>query len=236
MTNDFFPASVDPSSGLGELRCSKWLRHAVLLEREEMKEFLRFLEPCLFISPVKIVHKENWQIREEDILASYEQYLRWIRSNPEIPPAELRKEFTLMLSPAVDSFYSLPVGADRFLIKARIPPVQIRMYHCFISSVDGKILPMAMNVDSFTFGLEISYPQIYEDRKTGEFKKVLLDKGFSATPLYKKISGWLRKHTKPAPIEIRGKKVMAPFRMGKETSDPKSFYIRFANALEKVNT
>lgn len=214
-----FPLDISTVEKEGELHCSKWLKHAVLLTMEEMKLLWGVLDPYFLLSPVQIVPKENWRVLKERFLSQYAQYLVWLQEEKEFPPSSLRKEFTLLLTDSLNAVYAVPLPQDRILVKARAPVIQIQIYHCFISAFDQKIYPMAMNADSFTWGLQFSYPQIYEDPKNGIFKKVLLDGGFGNTVVYKQIVSWLRKHTKPAAFSIGGNSVVAPFRIGKENKD-----------------
>lgn len=226
-----FPLDVSTIEKEGDLHCSKWVKHAILLDKEEMESFWKVLDSSIMISPVQKVSKEKWQVSKEHFFAQYEKYLSWLRLEEEFPPPALRKEFTLMASSFVEAFYAVSVALDQFIIKARCPVIQIQTYHCFISKFDRKIYPMAMNADSFTYGLQISYPQIYEEPHTGKFKKMLLEKDFPNTILYKQIVQWLRNHTKPAIFFIGDKEEVAPFRVGKKDKDWMSDHKRFKKIL-----
>ncbi len=199
-----------------------------------MKRFLDSLGSCLIVSPVQILTLETYQLSQESFLERYGRYLDWIGSDPGFPSSKVRNDCTLMISSGPDSFYSVPV-AGGFFLKPGLPVVSVRTYHCFISSLDGSLRSMAMNVDSFTFGLEFSYPQIYEDPRTGEFRKTLLDSDSPNTALYKKMTSALRRQTKPLLIEINGNKVAAPFRVGIDSSDWRASNLRFADTLTRMN-
>lgn len=226
-----FPLKISTVQKEGELRCSKWLKTAFLLDREEMGDFWEVLASCFVVSPIQKVSKEKWQVSKDHFFTQYETYLSWLRSEEEFPPAALCKEFTLMLSAALDAFYAVGLSSDFFLIKARSPVVQLQMYHCFISRFDRKIYSMAMNADSFTYGLQISYPQIYEEPHTGQFKKLLLEEDFPNTILYKKIIQWIRHNTKPEIFLLGEEERVAPFRIGKKKKDFGSEHKRFKKIL-----
>ncbi|MES2199773.1 MAG: hypothetical protein V4489_06360 [Chlamydiota bacterium] len=226
-----FPLDISTVEKEGALHCSKWVKHAVLLDREEMESLWEVLASCIIISPIQKVSKEKWQVSKEHFFTWYEKYLSWLRLEDDFPPPDLRKEFTLMLSTFVEAFYAVSLSSDQFLIKARCPVIQIQIYHCFISKFDRKIYPMAMNADSFTYGLQISYPQIYEEPHVGKFKKMLLEKDFPNTILYKQIVQWLRNHTKPATFFLGDKEEVAPFRVGKKEKDGIGDHKRFKKTL-----
>lgn len=225
-----FP-SISTVEKEGALHCSKWVKHAILLDKEEMESFWQLLTSCIIISPVQKVFQEKWQVTKEYFLSQYESYLSWLQLEEEFPPLSLRKEFTLMISAFMEAFYAVSLSSDQFLIKAKSPVIQIQIYHCFISKFDKKIYPMAMNADSFAYGLQISYPQIYEEAHTGKFKKMLLEKDFPNTILYKQIVQWLRNNTKPAIFFLGDKEEVAPFRIGKKKNDSTNNHKRFKKIL-----
>ena len=226
-----FPLNISTVAKEGDLHCSKWVKHAVLLDKEEIEAFWQLLASCIIISPVQRVFKEKWDVSKEHFFAQYERYLAWLELEEDFPPPALRKEFTLMISSFIEAFYAVSIPSDQFLIKARAPVIQIQMYHCFISKFDRKIYPMAMNADSFTYGIQISYPQIYEEAHTGKFKKMLLEKDFPNTILYKQIIQWLRHHTRLATFTLGDKEEIAPFRVGKKEKDWMNSHKRFKKTL-----
>lgn len=203
----------------GAFHCSKWMRHAVLLERKEMESLLEEIGLCFLVPGTGLVSKETAQISKEIFLSRYEDYLEEMLKTPGLPPSPIRNALTVMLSSTLESFYALAVSGDKLVVRARRPVIQLQMYHCFVSKVDHQIHPMAMSSDSFSWGIQISYPQIYEDPYAHEFIKVLHSKDLPDTALYKQIVQWLRDHTKPVSISLAGQKVKAPFRMGKLSRD-----------------
>ena len=229
--NPSFPFILSTLEKEGMMRCSKWLRHAVLMSMEEMESFFDLLGSFFLIPAAGLVSLENWQITKENFLLEYRSYIEWLELHPELPSSSFRKFFTLMLSSSLDDFYAVPTSLDRFVIKARRPVIQIQLYHCFISRFDGQIHPMALSPESFSWGIQISYPQIYEDPITHQFSKTLLAKDFVATDLFKLMVQWLRKNTKPVSLEIKDKKVYAPFRIGKESSALVSSHLGLQKAL-----
>lgn len=228
-----FPFNLSSVEKEGIMRCSKWLRHAVLLSSEEMKSFLDSLGSFFLIPSAGLVSSENWQVTKEEFLLQYSSYIEWLQSSSELPSPSERKFFTLMLSTSLDDFYAVPTSSDRYVIKARRPVIQIQLYHCFISRFDGQIHPMALSPESFSWGIQISYPQIYEDPSTHQFSKVMLVKDFITTEVFKEMVQWFRKNTKPVSLEIRDQKIYAPFRIGKESTDLVSSHLGLQKALEE---
>ena len=226
-----FPFILRTVEKEGIMRCSKWLRHAALLSLKEMEIFLDSLGSFYFIPAAGLVSLGNWQITKEEFLLQYRSYVEWLNLHSELPSPSFRKFFTLMLSSSLEDFYAVPTSSDRFVIKARRPVIQIQLYHCFISRFDGQIHPMALSQESFSWGIQISYPQIYEDPVTHQFSKVMLSKDFMNTEVFKEMVQWFRKNTKPVSLEIQEQKIYAPFRIGKESTELVSSHLGLQKAL-----
>jgi hypothetical protein len=84
------------------------------------------------------------------------------------------------------------------------------------SQDDHQFRSMVLGLEAFPFGIQLSYPQLYQEPKTHELKKVLLDPSFENTPLYKKIKQWIKTNTRPISFLVEDKKVTIPCRIGKE--------------------
>ena len=201
----------------------------------EFQSFLKQLGTCFFVPATGVMTKNSWNISVEDLIVRYREYLSSLRQKEQLPSQEMRHFFSLFLSSSLDDFYAISLPQERFVIKTRKPVVHLQLYHCFVSRVNGEILPMVLHPDSFSFGLQFSYPQIYEDPKTHEFFKAMLEKKLHNTELFKKIVFWIRQNTKPASLCIGGKKVYAPFRLGKTAEDPMSYHLALQKTSKETN-
>ncbi|MBM3199142.1 MAG: hypothetical protein FJZ58_07830 [Chlamydiae bacterium] len=208
-----FPIPWSSIEKEGVLHTSKPLKQAVLLTMQEMEDLFREeLSPFFLISASGLVKESSWNIGLEDFFLQYHQYLEWMKQDKGLPANTLRNFFSLMLSASLDVFYAIKMGPEKCLIKPRLPIIQIQMYHCFFSLLDHKMYPMVIHPNSFAFGLQFSYPQIYEDPHTHQYAKVLQEERFPNTPLFKALVSWMRRHTKP--VILKAHKAM-PFRIGK---------------------
>jgi hypothetical protein len=72
---------------------------------------------------------------------------------------------------------------------------------------------MVRGPDAISWGIQLSFPQIFEDPKTGEAVEALaLPNGL----LFREMQRWARKNTRPTPISVEGKKQNLVARIGKE--------------------
>ena len=211
-------------------RASKWLKHAVLLNEEEIRSFFAVIGDCFLVPSSGLVSESSWQVNLDEFFKRYKEYLDWMECEPTLPPPILRRFFSLMLTVSLDVFYGVSIGPEKLAIKASLPVIQIHMYHCVFSSFDHQIRSMVLSPDSFGWGLQIAYPQVYEDPKTHQFSKVLLDKGFPNSKPFKEMVSWLRKNTQPVPLQERGGRAYAPFRIGKSSLEKRETH----QGLQKI--
>lgn len=227
------PLRLSSIEAEGEFHVSKWLKHAALLDLEELKSFLSEAGPLFLVPAGGLVTESSWEISWDEFFAQYQVYLRWMQEHAELPPPAMRRFFSLMLTSSLDALYAIPLPQGKMIVKACLPVIQVQLYHCFFSSVDSQIRPMIIGPDSFSWGLQISYPQIHQNPKTHEFAKVLLDPGFPNTRPFKAMVSWLRKNSQPVPLEMPEGKAYAPFRMGKLSGEKKESHAGLQKILAR---
>lgn len=225
-----FPFRISTVEQEGLFRASKWLKHAFLLSQDELEDFFSMINPSFLLSSSALTTLSNWQVSFSELQDKYQELLGWMQQHPTLPPPPLRRFFSLMLSTSLDTFYAVNLG-DKAAIKPSLPVIQIQMYHCFFSSMDRQLRPMVVSPESFAWGLQISYPQIYEDPRTHQYSKVLLDPKFPNSEPFKEMVSWLRKHTRLAPLQEKEVKVYAPFRIGKKSLSMKESHVGLQKML-----
>lgn len=227
-----FPIRYSSVDKEGLFRASKWLKHSVLLNLEEMKSLFALLGSCFLVPASGLVSPLSWQISEQEFLEKYVDYLEWMKLYATLPPVPVRRFFSLMLSTSLEAFYAVEVANEKIAIKPALPIIQIQLFHCFFSSFDHQIRSMVMSPDSFSWGLQFSYPQIYEDPKTHQFAKVLLQEGFPNSKPFKEMVSWFRKNTQSVALQEEGRSY-APFRIGKLSLDAREEHVGLQAMLSK---
>ncbi len=213
-----FPIRYSSVEKEGLFRASKWLKHAILLNVEEMRSFLSVLGSFVLVPASGLLSEVSWQISKQEFLEQYASYLDWMHLHTTLPPNDLRRFFSLMLSTSLETFYAMKVPEEKIVVKPSLPVIQIQLYHCFFSSFDHQIRSMVASPESFAWGLQFSYPQIYEHPKTHQFTKILIEEGFPNSKPFKEMVSWLRKNTQPVALQEDGR-AYAPFRIGKLSLD-----------------
>jgi hypothetical protein len=81
--------------------------------------------------------------------------------------------------------------------------------------LDGKFHSIAQGKETITWGLQFSYPQVFQDPKSKSFSKVTNTLEFPNTALFLAQQKWMRQNTLPTPLIVQGKKINLPVRLGK---------------------
>lgn len=199
----------------GVMRVSKALKHQVLLDAEEMRSLFAALEPFEIFAVSQPVLQNGMTLEKEEFLKSYAEYVASLKEGKLPDEMPMRKYFSSAFSTVREALYAMPVGNERFLVKAIKPVVQLQIHHFFASTIDGKFHSMVLGKDSITWGIQFSYPQIYQNPLSHEYSKVIDSPEFPNTALFHRLVKWLRAHTLPTPFVFQGKRSNQPIRLGR---------------------
>lgn len=203
----------------GKLQVSKWLKYQALLDSAEMKELLLFLEPFSIFVVSEAVEGKSGLIEKTDFIAHHQRYIEELKKGELPDESQLRKYFSSIFTTTSDLLYAMKLSNGKSLIKPLRPVIQLQLHHFFASSLDGKFYPMVLSDESVTWGIQFSYPQLFQDPKTFEITKVTSSPEFPNTALFLKLVKWMRTHTVPTPFLFQDKKTNAPMRIGRNCFD-----------------
>ncbi|MEI8328846.1 MAG: hypothetical protein WCG14_02455 [Chlamydiia bacterium] len=212
---DLSSLHISTSETEGLFHASKWLKHQILISTEEMASLLEAIGSCFICHASGPALQESLLLTPKQVLDAYAGYIQAIRQGDPVNEKELRRLFCNYLTYDLDALYGVKVSGDRMILKAILPVVQMQLHHFFPSTVDGKFHSMVMTQESVHWGIQLSYPQIFEDPKTHEFFKVTDCGQFPNTALFKTVIKWIRLHTVPTPMIFQGVRTRVPFRLGK---------------------
>jgi hypothetical protein len=214
----FFPFRISTPKDEGVLSVSKWTKYQVLLDDEEMADLFDSLAPLTICSVSEPVKKGSEIIDLAEFLDKYQTYISGLRAGILVDESLLRRYFSSALTCSSDLLYAIAVGGDKYLIKPIKPVIQMQAHHFFYSDLDKKFHPMVLSTQSVTWGVQFSYPQLYQDPKTHRIAKVVDSPEFPNTALFAKLRKWLKNHTLPTPffVEKSSYRVNTPIRIGKK--------------------
>jgi hypothetical protein len=200
----------------GMLQVSKNIKTQVLLDRDEMDKLFETLGP-FFICPVSAaVTPDQTFISKELFLEKYGTYVAALKEGKLADEAALKPLFSSIFSASSEALYAMEVPGKKLRIKATRPVIQLQAHHFFISTIDGRIHPMVLSKESISWGLQFSYPQIYQHPRTAQIAKVEVSDQFPSSALFVKLVRYLRAHSLPTPFWFRGQRINSPIRIGKK--------------------
>lgn len=198
----------------GTLNVSKWIKHQLLLSEDEMEALLSAIPPHAFYNVSEVVSADEGVITDATFLEQYGRYVAAIKRGEVPDEREFRRYFSSVVSVTPDVLYAMEVKTGAYLIKPIRPVVQLQLHRFLPSEIDGKYYPMVLGNDSVTWGLQFSYPQIFQHPQTGVFAKV--DAECSNTVLFTQMTKWFRNHTVPTTFIWKEKTTSVPIRIGKK--------------------
>ena len=95
---------------------------------------------------------------------------------------------------------------------------------------------MTFGADCITWGLQFSYPQIYQDPVTLEISKADRNEELSNSELFKNLIRWQRLTTRPTPFLTEKGLENIPIRIGKSCFSWINNHPQFIEAKIKVKT
>jgi hypothetical protein len=213
---DAFPLRISSPAQEGVLQVSKWLHWQVLLDEEEMAALFEHLSPFSIHIVSTLVEEPHGRVSCEQFLSEYALYIAALKNGIDPDEKRCRPIFSSVFTKEQEALYAMEVvGKAKYLIKPLLPVIQLQLHHVFLSHVDGKFYPMVHASDSITWGVQFSYPQLFQDPQTRDFAKIDDSPRFPNTPLFARLAKWLRSHTLPTPFVVNGQKVNLPIRLGK---------------------
>lgn len=188
----------------GVFQASRWLKIQVLIDEDEMRQFIESLGSFWIFLIGGIGNGQS--IGHEFFIHEYCRWMQELKNG--LLPTEQRRITAAVFTDDLEALWLQKVGEAKFLTKMSKPIVQVQA-HSFTYS-EGEFRPMSMGTTSIFWGLQFSFPQLYQDPKTMEFHEL------RPSELFRKIQIWMRENTRATPFIVDGKKINSSIRLGKK--------------------
>lgn len=195
-------------------QASKWQKCPVLLDVDEMKGLFDHLQDFEIVLISGVIPIGTEIISQTEFLEVYEIYIEALKGGIISSDPRIRPFFSSVLTNDLNALYAVKMNEKSALVKIQKPVIQLQSHKFDYSSADGTFRSMVMGSDCINWGLQFSYPHLFQDENLQVFT-VKEGEQFPNTSLFKKLQGWMRRHTIPTPIEVGGKKINVPIRLGK---------------------
>ncbi len=213
----FSPSSSIPfRSAVGSpFQASKWQKCPLLIDVNEMKELLTILGEFWIVQISGMISPGQEIISQEAFLEVYSQYITALKQGENCLDIRLRPYFSSVFTTFLEALYAVKINERQCLVKVQQPVIQLQAHRFDYSSADGTFRSMVMGYDSIQWGIQFSYPHLYQD---DHLQVLTVREGaqFPNTALFKKLQQWVRSQTIATPFEVQGKRVNIPIRLGKQ--------------------
>ncbi len=216
MSERRFAASEAP-----KFLAAKFQKLQFLIDGEEMASFLSFCAPLRLFANMGPGPKNQSERYSEEIVAACGRYCAALADRALPEERHWRAASTLLLTRDDESVAFVDVfpdsaGNERELVQPLLPSVQMQP-HSFTISHDDKILPLVFGPAAVSWGVQLSYPQIFQDPSTRATHNGLDPKQFVNASLFSAMRNWMREHTVPVVFLKGEKRITSTIRLGKRS-------------------
>ena len=193
-------------------QASKWQQIQFLVDVSELGSLFHEMGTFFLYQLGGVLKPGEGLVSREQFLSVYADYIDHLKKGklPEKSPI-LTSAFTV----DPNALYFADVAHGKQIVRICRPVIQSQEHLFDYSRDDQKFRSMVYGLESVTWGLQFSYPQLFSDPATHAIQNVLRDEGFPNTELFRKLQKWVRQNTQPTPFVIEGKKTNTPIRLGK---------------------
>ncbi|MDE3055661.1 MAG: hypothetical protein KGI80_03080 [Verrucomicrobiota bacterium] len=191
----------------GLFQGSKWLKFPILCNAKELQELFASLPDALLYRLTGF--SDGSPIPHARFL---EQWEAWISALQEgkVPSQEaLQTLLTAVMTPDSEDLWLQEVPGRGYLLRVKKPLLHLQTHFFTYSSLDHSFHSMSWGSESIFWGLQFSWPQVYQDPKTGELCEV------GPNPLFECVRQWIRDVSRPTPFLVEGKKLVSTIRLGR---------------------
>jgi len=198
---------ISSSEKEGVYQGSKWLKFQVLCERKELEELFKHLRPFSIFPLTGIV--DGKPLSEEAFLSEVDSWVKELKERRIPQDSDLKKILAAAFTDDLDALWLQEVPGKGYLMKMAKPVLLAQAHSFTYSEMDGVFRPMSMGLQSIFWGIQFSYPSIYQDAKTMELREVERGK------IFEELRFWVRDATRATPFVVGRKRINSPIRLGK---------------------
>lgn len=224
MTNPTDSLRISISKNEPPMQASKWLQVQALLDGEEVKAFFNELGAFEIYKTGCVCNMDEGLVSKEEFISVYNRYIDALKAGGLPDEAEARSYFSTVFTSARDHLFRVLLPDHKQIIRVCKPVIQLQLHKMDYSPVDGKFRPMVFGMDSVFWGIQFSYPQLYQDLVTKEVQQVGENASFPNTQLFRLLQRWIRHNTVPTSFQVGHQKINVPMRLGRRCLDWINFH------------
>lgn len=197
------------------LQASKWICLQALLAPEELTQLFEHLhQPQIYLCG-SLWTKDAFTTHSSLFLDAYKSYIESLKEGVQPDLSKCRTFFSACMSTADDSVYLQDVQKGEFLLRPNLPLIQIQHHTMSYSPYDNKMHSMVFGKEAVTWGLQLSYPQMYLESGTGRVCQTTDEENPPNYAIFKSLQRWIRHNTLPTSFQAGENVVKSSLRLGK---------------------
>ena len=189
------------------MHASKYIKLPVLLDASEMEALFEALGSFLIYEVGKV--SADIEVSKEAFLQSYSAYCEKLKRGEE---AVFQASHVLTVD---TKCLEIREVRERFLARPILPIVQLQPAAVRYSKADASFQTQVYGKESISWGIQFSYPFLFQDPQIHAIEKVTVCERFPNTALFQNLQRWIRHNTKATPFVVEGKVTNVPVRLGK---------------------
>lgn len=206
------PLPIRSKVGL-PMQVSKWLSCPMLIDEIEMEDLFEYIDPFEIFVASGLMPQGEGLILKNEFLDCYSHYIESLRKGVLPNDARMLRYFSTILTRYREALYAVHVDANRQMVKVDQPVVQLQMHRISLGA-DKKFRSMALGQDSIHWGIQFSYPQLYQNAEM-QVITIRESSDFPNSAMFKSIQKWMRDKTVATPFIVDQQRVNVPIRLGK---------------------
>jgi len=190
-------------------QAAKWLKIQALIDEKELSQLMDSLAPFSIYPLSGAFPRDAFPLKKELYVAKYHSLLEIVKRG-EIP-TDFGALNASMWTRSESSVWLQEFPNQRYVARAKEPFLQVQVHHMSYSSIDREFRPMSLSQDRIFWGLQFSFPQIFEHPEKGIIETSDFENGI----LFHSVRKWSRQCTIATPMWVDGRRKNLPIRLGK---------------------
>lgn len=182
---------------------SKFIKIPLLADLSEMQALVA--DDFLIFEVGRLL--ENVELSKEEFLTRYQNYIENLKNGKKAA-----FPFSLIFTKKRETVEIKSIE-QRFLVKPILPVIQLQP--AFVRYSQKSFQTQVYGNECISWGVQFSYPFLFQDDKSFEIEKVRVCEKFPNTELFLKLQKWVRRHTEATPFLVENRRVNVPIRLGK---------------------
>lgn len=187
----------------GNTQVAKYLKYPVLCTTEELRKLFSLSQGSQLF-PLTGFFEKPFQV--ESFLEAYQG---WEGALESLALPMFRPYLACLWTADENALWLQRVSSGKCLLKMRTPVVQMQAHFFRYSSVDKTAHSMVFSKDSIFWGIQFSYPQIYQEGISKACLKAPKREEWQA------IKRWVRDETAPVRLQDQDTVIQTTMRLGK---------------------